>query len=159
MGLLERLSNHHSIISTTVTLLPPVYSPQFGNSTFPCSILSNSLVSSFTFDQPSKKIRFSVTGDAGTAGVCNITFPTQLLGGQYAVLMDGSPQSVTVTSNATYASIYFTYSHSTHNVEIIGTTAVPEFPTMTANILVLSVLTLMLLFTKRSHRSACWLKH
>ena len=96
-----------------------------------------------------KTDRFSVTGDAGTAGVCNVTFPTQLLGGPFTVLMDGSPHPATVTSNATYSSIFFTYSHSTHQFEIMGTTVVPEFPTIVSITMVLTVLTLVLFLTKR----------
>jgi regulation of enolase protein 1 (concanavalin A-like superfamily) len=124
------------------------YSIQGGGSTFPCSILSNSQVSSLTFDQASKQIGFSVTGDAGTSGVCNVTIPTQLLGGTFTVLIDGSPHPATVTSDATHTSIFFTYSHSTHQVQVIGTSVVPEFPTMAANVLVLAVLALVLLLAK-----------
>ncbi|MCJ7631994.1 DUF1349 domain-containing protein [Candidatus Bathyarchaeota archaeon] len=128
------------------------YSIQAGGSTFPCAILSNSQVSSFTFSQASKKIGFSVTGDAGIAGVCNVTFPTQLLGEPYVVLIDGSPRPATVTYDATHTSVHFAYSHSVHQVEIIGASVVPEFPTIVANMLVLTAMALMLFATRRNQR-------
>lgn len=130
------------------------YVVQDSGSMLKCSILSNSMVSSFIFDQPSKKIMFSVAGETGTEGLCNVTFPTQLIGGPYIVLVDGSQQSDTVTSNATHASIYFNYSHSTHNVEVIGTTAVPESPTIFSNMLVLAVLALILLLMESRTRQS-----
>ncbi|MCJ7631488.1 hypothetical protein MUP77_03685 [Candidatus Bathyarchaeota archaeon] len=119
-----------------------------GNS-YPVSIFSNSSISDFSFNQSERTISFSVSGEAGTAGFCNVTFPVQLLGGPYVGLIDGLQESGTVTSNATHTSVYFTYSQSSHSVDIVGTIVAPEFPTMVASMLVLSAMTLMLLLAKR----------
>ncbi len=134
------------------------YSVQFNGSSFLCSVLSNSSVSGFTFfDEPQKEVTLNVTGDTGTAGFCNITIPKLLIEPPYVMLMDGLhawPQLVTLKENATHASFCYNYIHSTHKIEIIGTTDVPEFPTIVVNITVLAVLTLMLLFIKSQRKCA-----
>ena len=107
------------------------------------------MVSNFSFDQPSKKISFNVTGEQGTAGFCNITMSKTFLGEPYIILKDGVLVTPTVTSNATHTSLYFTYTQSTHKIEIIGTTIVLEFPTVIATMSLLTVLALTLLLTKR----------
>ncbi len=126
------------------------YLVEFNGSIFLCSVVSNSSVSGFTFsDEPQKKITLNVTGETGTAGICNITIPKQLIEPPYIMLMDGVhayPSIVTLKENATHTSFCYNYIHSTHLIEIIGTQVVPEFPTIIANITVLAVLSLMLLF-------------
>jgi hypothetical protein len=152
----SQMNVYVTIPASSTNLAVTNYSIQTNGSMFLCTVQSNSLVSSYIFDQPSKEIKFSVTGDSGKVGVCNVTFPTQLLGGSLTVLIDGSPRPATITYDATHTSIYFTYSHSTHQVEIIGTLVVPEFPSMVANITVLAVLTLMLILKKRSLGARCF---
>ncbi len=117
---------------------------------YPVSIVSNSTVSDFVFSQEDKSISFNVTGITGVNGFSNMTFPIQLLTGPYVILVDGSPVSATVTANETHTSVYLTYSHSSHIIETIGTTVVPEFPTIIANMLVLTAMALMLLAAKKS---------
>ncbi len=76
-----------------------------------------------------KKMNFTITGIDYTQGMANVTILNEMLGGPYTVRIDGglpSPSPV-VVSNDTHSSIYFTYSHSTHNIEILGTTVIPEF--------------------------------
>ncbi len=58
----------------------------------------------------------------------NVTIPAELLGGDLKVLIDDIPVDYSLTKNDTHASLYFKHSHSTHNIKIKGTTAVPEFP-------------------------------
>ncbi len=113
------------------------------------SIYSNSTISNFSFDQSERTISFNAFGWSDTTGFCNVTFPIQMMGGPYLVFMDGSPLSGTETSNATHVSIHFTYQQNNHIIEVVGTTIAPEFPTIIANMLVLSTMALMLLFTKR----------
>ena len=107
---------------------------------------SNSTVSGLSLDQPLKKLAFNVTEGAG---FCNITIPTQLLGEPYTLQMDGLNVTPMVTSNSTHQSLYFTYLDGANRAEISGTTVVPEFPILTSMILLLSILSLTLLVTKR----------
>jgi hypothetical protein len=118
---------------------------------FTVSIDSNCTVSNFMFNQTSGKIDFSVPRQQGEAAFCNVTFSTQLLEGPFRVLLDGSPIIPIEKSNSTHTSLYFTYTNNNHIVEITGTPIVSEFSTIAANVLVLAVLALMLLLTKRSY--------
>jgi len=77
------------------------------------------------------RISFNVTGPDGTVIFLNVTIPKALLEGNvtypWAIKIDG--QNITnfiSTTNATYTFLYFTYTLSTHKVEIW---VVPEFPT------------------------------
>jgi len=82
-----------------------------------------------------KRINFTVEGIPGMTCMTNVTIPTAVLGGPYTVTIDGGlpndPPGVTVTYNATHAFIYFEYGLSTHSIEIVGTTVVPEYPSAT----------------------------
>jgi len=69
----------------------------------------------------------------------NITFPSELLQGEYKVLIDGNPATFSITknnSNITLSNIAFRASSERQNmvesfkVQIIGTNVIPEFPTM-----------------------------
>jgi outer membrane protein assembly factor BamB len=75
-----------------------------------------------------KKISYNVTGISGTVGMSNITIPNALLGGPYTVTVDGGLPSYSAApvDNGTHTSLYFTYDHSTHLIEITGTTVIPE---------------------------------
>jgi hypothetical protein len=110
---------------------------------YPVEITSNSTVTNFNFSQQQMKISFIVAGDEGTIGFCNITIPNTLLGGPYTVLVNDTPITPVWTWNSTHSFIYFTYTHSEHNVEIIGSTVIPEFP---SEIFLLLLLTMLLSF-------------
>ena len=95
-------------------------------------IVTNSTISSFSFNPGAKTMSFNVEGATGT-GFCNVTVPKSVLyasAGEWSVKIDGvtlPPASLSMTENAEYVFIYFSYSHSLHLVEITGTWAVPEF--------------------------------
>jgi len=101
-----------------------VYSVVVGGFTFHVVVESTSAISSFNFVWAEKRIGFNVTGDTDTEAFSNVTIPTDLLGGPYTVFFDGvsivpAPQE---TTNGTHTFLYFTYVHSSHIVEIYGTT-------------------------------------
>ena len=106
---------------------------------------TNSTITEATFDQPSRKISFDVEGAAGTLGFCNLSIPKILLYAsptEWTVLVDGVPVTPTITESATHTFIFFEYSHSKKTVEIIGTHAIPEFPSA-LTLLLLMMLTLV----------------
>ena len=116
------------------TALPVLYtfSIVWGTETFIVSVESNSTVSNFAFNQPNKEISFNVTGLVDTIGICNVTIPKALLYGEpWTVLIDGVSVLPTITENATHSCLYFTYTHSTHEIQIIGTWVIapPSPPT------------------------------
>jgi parallel beta-helix repeat protein len=112
------------------------------------SVISNSTITAFGFNQPSKQIVYNVTRPTGKQGYCNITIPKTLLGGSYSVSVNGSAVSPTEVSNATHSSLYFTYNHSTVTVSIIGTTVIPEFTSpIILSLLIVTLITVAI--TKR----------
>ena len=102
------------------------------NIIYQVALLSNSTVSRFRFNQPSKKIGFYVTGFLSTTGFCNVTIPKQLLrNNPWTVLLDevNITSQTTIIENETHSTLCLTYAHSTYKVQIIGTEVVPEFST------------------------------
>jgi parallel beta-helix repeat protein len=96
---------------------------------YPVIVVSNSTVTNFNFSQPDKQISFDVAGPDGTIGICNATIPKALLYGEpWTVLIDGAPVPATITENATHTFLYFTYTHSTHTIQVIGTWVITPLP-------------------------------
>jgi outer membrane protein assembly factor BamB len=81
-----------------------------------------------------KKISYTLEGIDGTVGMSNITIPNDMLGGPYIVTVDGGlPQySAPPIDNGTHTSLFFTYLHSVHTIEIEGSTVIPEFASVLA---------------------------
>jgi parallel beta-helix repeat protein len=94
-------------------------------------VVSNSTVSDFTFNPETALVRFNVEGEDGTTGFCRVTVPKGLLDTEdnWVVLVDGASVTPTVNEDTDSTYLYFAYDHSAKTVEIIGTTAIPEFPT------------------------------
>jgi parallel beta-helix repeat protein len=115
-------------------LMAPIYLFDAGTwewTNYNVYIISNSTVSDFSFNpDEGALLRFDVEGEDGTTGFCRVTIPKDLLytEGNWVVLVDGYPAAPTVNEDTDNSYLYFTYSHNTKIVEIIGTTAIPEFP-------------------------------
>jgi len=123
----SELTRNEFLIQTGQSALY-TFSILWGAETFTVSVESNSTVSEFVFSQPDKEISFNVSGEAGI-GFCNVTIPKALLYGEpWTVLMDGASVSSIITENATHTSLYFTYTHSTHTIQIIGTWVIAPPP-------------------------------
>ncbi|HEY4674844.1 MAG TPA: NosD domain-containing protein, partial [Candidatus Bathyarchaeia archaeon] len=118
--------------------------------TFHVSVISASKIVEFSFVQPEKKISLNVT----ESGFCKVTFPTVLLGGPYTVLADSpNPVIVVPTSDDTHAIFYIIYNQDTNEIQIKGSSAVPEFssiPLLLAAMLL--VLTMSAIAKKNSQR-------
>jgi hypothetical protein len=123
----------------------------YGGDDYAVTTLTNSTVTDIVFDQPNKQISFYVTGTAGTVGYCNVTIPTELLGGTFIVLVNDVSVPYTPTQNSTHTFLYFEYPQSTQLVEIIGTTVIAEFPTTLLLSLFLSLLAVYTLLTRTRH--------
>jgi len=125
-----------------------------GNTTHSIITLSNSTIDSFDFDTLRKRISFNVTGPPSTTGYCYVTIPKELLWcdspEQWQVWVNNTlidDRKVIQNSNCTY--IYFTYSRSIQNIQIVGTEVIPEFPTWTSMLLILIVLSVAIAIYKR----------
>jgi len=86
---------------------------------------NSSYVGDISFDRNAKTIRFNVNGYSDV-GWCRVVVPKQLLGGPFTVLVDGATVTHTQTENATHNFFSFTYQHSEHAVELVGTTVIAE---------------------------------
>lgn len=98
-----------------------VHKVEVGAATYYVYTWSNSTVSNFAFDQSERTISFNVTGSSSTVGFCNVTIPKELLDSPFNVLVDDNSVDYTLNQNGTHSFLYFTYTHSTHKVEIVGT--------------------------------------
>jgi hypothetical protein len=92
---------------------------------------SNSSVSALTFNWDLKRIRFSVEGESGTSGFCDIIVPRELMSGQFSLHMDGvvlvEGVDYTQSFNNTHYLFTVNYEHSSHVIELYSTDLVPDF--------------------------------
>jgi outer membrane protein assembly factor BamB len=129
------------------------YAINAGGTSFDVTLETNSTVTDFnTTDLETQgEIRFNVSG-IGTTGMCNITLPNGMLGGELNVTVDGGPPPYLAPplNNGTHTSLYFTYNHTTpHTIEITGTTFIPEFPATTILSMLLTTFLITLVQLKR----------
>ncbi|MFX1532999.1 MAG: hypothetical protein ACFFDI_02050, partial [Promethearchaeota archaeon] len=95
-------------------------------------------------------------GAAGTAGFCNVTIPSELMSGDFSIYRDGAllikDVDYTGTYNGTHYLFSITYEHSTHTIEILATTVIPEV----SSLIMLSLLNLatltIIIFKKKFKR-------
>ena len=120
------------------------------------NINSNSTVSDSYFNPDEGAfVSFNVTGQEGTLGYCRATIPKQLLwaeNNQWTVLIDDEPVDPKITEDANDTYLYFTYNHSAKNIQIIGTHAIPEFPSaiILPLFMILSLITVVLVKHKKN---------
>jgi parallel beta-helix repeat protein len=115
-------------------------------------VISNSTVSDFSFNpDEGALIRFDVEGEEGTTGFCRVTIPKDFLDteGNWNVLVDGASVTPTVNEDGSNTYLYFTYNHNTKTVEIIGTTAIPEFPSCIVLPFLFAATLMVILYKKR----------
>lgn len=108
---------------------------------FDVQVASNSTsVSNLNFDEQNKKLSFTVQGDTGTKGVTDITIPKSLLNGDLTVMIDGQVMAqsdvVETADTDTDTTLELNYHHSTHQIDIVGTNAVPEFSSVVSLVFV-----------------------
>ena len=123
-------------------------------------VISNSTVSSLSlmfwlsspYDglQPGQPfVQFTSTGENGSVGFCRLMIPrTVLNSSSYIVLVDSQPVSVAELplSNSTHVFLYFTYTHSTHEVIV----TIPEFaPFLTLSLFMIITLLLAIVYRRK----------
>jgi len=109
------------------------------------SVTSNSTVSELAFNSTSRELSFTVTGPSGTTGYVNVYIAKTLVDNiaDVKVYLDGDQLSYTVTSTDDSWLLHFTYSHSTHKVNInLG--LIPFIPPQLITPLSLGILALAL---------------
>jgi parallel beta-helix repeat protein len=134
----------HLYVDSRPLVHPPEPIPiVWDNTAYLLTLLSNSTVSTIRFAQTDKKIVFNVKGPSNTTGYFNASIPKALLSGSpWKIILNGTDvtSQAIVGTNQTHASIYLGYAHSSHDVQLIGTSVVPEYPTP-------GILVLMMLLT------------
>jgi len=112
--------------------IPQVFQPLIDSADYPVIVDSSSVILGFDFNQSEKQISLYVSGSTGTSGFCDVTIPDDLLWGSFSLNLDGSPLvegvDYTQTHNSTHYNFHIMYSHSAHTIEIVGSDAIPEFP-------------------------------
>lgn len=126
---------------------------------FIVEIVANATCQVFDYSNLESEMKLAYTLDANWninhIVMSNITIPHDMLGGApYVLTVDGGgPNSIEFDSNATHTTIHFTYlheSHDSHDIEITGTSVIPEFSPITILplLVTLSLVTLALLKRK-----------
>ena len=120
------------------------------------SVSSNSTVSDFTFDRSLNHINFTISGETGTTGYCNVTLQVPHLGNLWNVQINESYWSYNYYRNATHTSLYFKYTHSSIlQITITGNRAIPEFaPVLILPLFVIATL-LAIIVSKRKLFERC----
>jgi signal peptidase I len=115
--------------------------------TYNVTVSTNSTLANFDFNEFSKEVTFETGGymSRSDGGFCNVTIPKDLLRCDslydWQVLLTGTNIAYIPTQISTHTFIYFTYGDINQTVQIIGTEAIPEFPTWTSILLMFIVLT------------------
>lgn len=121
------------------------HSVNWANTTYHVTTICNSTIADFFFGvltvYPNHipgppwttSIIFNVTGDM--PGFCRIVIPKDVLDGEYTVTLDGFTMPPSMwrelpISNDTTLYLYLTYPSGFHTLWIMGTTLVPEFPSL-----------------------------
>jgi hypothetical protein len=120
----------------TVTETTKTFSVSVAGKSFDVEVSCNSTLSNFAFNQTEKMISFQLMGISETVGYCNLSFPKELLGGPFTIRVNDSPLGTFSETSNGEKSLHFTFNFgSTCNVEIIGTTAIPEFQSIVLQLL------------------------
>ncbi len=149
------LKTQTSLDSSTkfVVVSPNAFAVKAEGNDFDVQIASNSTnVSDLKFDEQQKKLSFTVQGQTGTKGVAEVTIPKSLLSGDLTVMIDGQvmAQSDVIETADTNdeVTLELNYHHSTHQIDIVGTNAVPEFSSLVSVVLVFSIISVIILSMK-----------
>lgn len=103
-----------------------------GERSYELNAASNADTCEFSFNREEKKLHADLEGPAGEDGYFQVTLPHAFLGGPYIVMADSELvdyETVFSDRGQHSTTIYFQYEGKEENrVDIIGTTAIPEFP-------------------------------
>ncbi len=123
---------------------------------FDVEIVANATCKNFDYSNLESQMKLTYELDANWNNnhmvMSNITIPHTMLGGPYTLTVDGgAPTTIEEHDDGTHTTIYFTYlheSHDYHEIEVTGSTVIPEFPTN----LILMLLLIVSLITLTSAR-------
>lgn len=114
---------------------------------------SNVPVTGFGFDEQKKQVSFHIEGKKDIRSIVAVEI-SKVLEGPFAVLVDGKPTTTFAaisSGDAQFLRVYF--DDASHDVTVIGTKVVPEFPTVLVGVLA-SVMGAVILLSRRFGRRA-----
>jgi hypothetical protein len=115
------------------------------------TIDSSSQISNFNFDESNRKISFTVSGNEGTRGYTSLII-SETLQGPYTITLDGNPfdgADIVKDEETGKTLVSLEYSHSTHDVSIIGAAAVvPEFPLPVVGAIAAITIAIVVIFSR-----------
>jgi len=130
------------------------FSVHYEEDFYDVTVISNSSVLSFAFEDADNTIRLTVNGTYETYGFCRICIPRALVESEISVIIDDGFTEVlypnyTLRDDGFYRWIYFAYQHSAHEILII-----PEFwPAIFLSTLIIATLCCSLLKTLKNKYS------
>ena len=138
--------------------LQHVFYPLIDSADYPVIVDSNSAILGFEFNQTERRLSLNVTGTTGTGGFCDVAVPSSLVWGTFTLSMDNYPLAegteYTQTYNGTHYIFHISYIHSTHTIEILGSDAIPEFPTvLIAPIFMAATLLAVIVYRRRLNQT------
>jgi hypothetical protein len=106
-----------------------------------------------------RMLTFNATGEDGAVCFVNVTIPKNLIwlelpADNWIVLVGGFEVPVISGGNETHTWIYFTFTTSLKTVYIIGTGAIPEFPTLTILTSLIASVIIIFLSRRMMHRKS-----
>ena len=82
------------------------------------SIITNSTITQYNFNETLKEMSFKADGTATTIGLCSTSIPKQLLNGTFVVLINGQPTYYATFTDETNSYINFNYTHAETSLNI-----------------------------------------
>jgi hypothetical protein len=114
----------------------------YNNEIFPVSIVGNCSVTGLALDEANTQFVLDVTASVNSTGHFDLSIPTNLMPNVTKVMEDGFPTEAVENQNETFTTVSLNFAYgSTHNIQVIGTNLLPEYP---------STLTLMPMFSVTS---------
>src|SRR5207249_10363493 len=118
-----------------------IFGTKSGGKQTAMKILSSSTISRFSYDENTKYISFSLSGDNGTEGTTVIPVGRMLQSPYFIVIVDGKTRldyQTTVDPYETFLTL--TYSPARHDIIITGVNALTEFSSIPALILLVGII-------------------
>lgn len=145
----------HSASASLLQLKPNYYKVSIPDKNVDVTVESNGSVTDFGFDTEKKQVSFKMDGQTGVRGVTVID-AHKALEGPFTVLVDGKATdefSVIQDKNTGNQVMQIYYDDASHDVAIIGTKVVPEFPAVLVGVLA-SVMGAVILLSRKFGRRA-----
>lgn len=121
---------------------------------FDVTVESSAAVTNFRFDQTPRSVSFEIANNSETTSFLNVTFPSNLLNATFSVVnQENQTLPFEVATNQSHSSLSFNTSQGTSRITIMGTEAIPEFPSWAVVVAILCVVTGAMIMYKKSFLS------